>query len=163
MHNFFLCPPILESMFHLVLWKAYNQILLALKTRFPGDSLSLFQIPRLGSPMWGSEPSQQCENFFVIILLHSVCHSPGVSRIWLYLDFTPPIISLWLLLCLWTWSIIFLVGASILLLMVVQQVVAILVLLHEEMSTCPSFWMESPLLWIFWWQTFWLFWDNISL
>ena len=56
--NFFVCPPILESLFHLVLWKAYNQILLALKARVPGDSLSLFQIPRLGSLMWGSEPSQ---------------------------------------------------------------------------------------------------------
>ena len=56
--------------------EAYNQILLALKARFPGDSQSLCQIPRLGSLMWGSEPSQQWENFFGIIILQFVGHPP---------------------------------------------------------------------------------------
>ena len=41
-------------------------------------------------------------------------------------------------LLLWTWDIFFLVGSSILLLMVVQQLVAILVSLQKKMSSCPS-------------------------
>ena len=34
------------------------------------DSRSLCQIPRLGSLIWGLEPSQKCENFSGIIILH---------------------------------------------------------------------------------------------
>ena len=56
--KFCLCPPRLESLFPSVLWKAYNKIPLVFKVRFPGDSQSLCQIPRLGSLTWGSEPSQ---------------------------------------------------------------------------------------------------------
>ena len=44
-----LCPPRLGSLFPPVLWKSYNQIPLAFKVRFPGDSQSLCWIPRLGS------------------------------------------------------------------------------------------------------------------
>ena len=36
--RFCLCPLRLESLFSPVLWKSYNQILLAFKVRFPGDS-----------------------------------------------------------------------------------------------------------------------------
>ena len=54
------------SLFHPVLWNAYNQIPLAFKVRFPRGFQSLCQIPRLGSLTWGSEPSQQWENFFGI-------------------------------------------------------------------------------------------------
>ena len=67
---FCLCPPRLESLIPPVLWKSYNQIPLALKARFPGDSQSQCQIPRLGSLMWGSEPSQQWE------YCSPVCGSP---------------------------------------------------------------------------------------
>ena len=35
-----------------VLWKFCNQILLAFKVKFPGDSQSLCQIPRLGNWFW---------------------------------------------------------------------------------------------------------------
>ena len=66
-----------ESLFPSVLWKAYKQIPLALKARVPGESQSLCRVPRLGSLMWGSEPSQQCENFFGIMDLQSVGHPPG--------------------------------------------------------------------------------------
>ena len=49
MHTkFCLCPPRLESLVPSVLWKACDQIPLALKARFPGDSQSLCWIPRLG-------------------------------------------------------------------------------------------------------------------
>ena len=102
--KFHLCPPRLESLFSLVLWKSYNQILLAHKARFPGDSQSLC-IPRLGSLRWGWKLSQECENFFGIIVLLSVDHPPGGYGIWFDRDCTPPTILLGLLLCLWTWGI----------------------------------------------------------
>ena len=43
--RFCLCPPRVESLFPPVLQKSYNQISLAFKVRFPGDSSSLCQIP----------------------------------------------------------------------------------------------------------------------
>ena len=63
--RFCLCPPRLEFLFPLVLWMPYNQRLV-FKVRFPGDSQSICQIPRLGNLTWDSEPSQQWENFFDI-------------------------------------------------------------------------------------------------
>ena len=60
-----------------VLWKSNNQIPLVFKVRFPGDSQTLCQIPRLGSLMWGSQLSKQWENFFGIIVLQFVSHLPG--------------------------------------------------------------------------------------
>ena len=139
--NFCLCPPRLEFLLPLILWKSYNQIPLALKDILSGDSQSLCQISRLGSLMWGSETSQQCENFFGITVLQSVGHPPGEYGIWFDCVYTPTGHLLWLL-CFW-WGVSFLVGSSILLSMVVQQLVAILVLLQEEMSVCPS----TPLSW----------------
>ena len=75
--KFCLCPPKLESLLPPVLWKSYNQILLALEARFPWDSQSVCQIPRLGSLTWCSEPSQQCKKFFSITVLQSVSHPPA--------------------------------------------------------------------------------------
>ena len=80
------------------LWKSYNQILLVFKVRFPGDSQSLCWIFRLGSLIWGSEPSQQLENFFGIIVLQFVGRSPGRYGIWFYCDCISPTILLWLLI-----------------------------------------------------------------
>ena len=40
------------SLFPLVLWKFCNQIPLAFKVRFPGDSQSFCWVPRLGSLRW---------------------------------------------------------------------------------------------------------------
>ena len=105
--QFCLCPPRLESLFPPVLWRSYSQILLTLKARFPGDSQSLCWIARLGSPIWCLESSQQCANFFGVILLQSVGHPPGGYGICLYCDCAPPTISLQLLLCLWAWGIFF--------------------------------------------------------
>ena len=54
-------------------------------------------------------------------------------------SFAPPPVLLGLPLCLWMWAIsFFLVGSSILLLMVVQQRVVILEFSQEKMSSCPS-------------------------
>ena len=104
------------------------------QVRFPGDCQSLCQIPKLGSLSWGSEPSQQWENFFGGIVLQVVGHPTGGYWVWFCRELASPTIFLWLLLCLWTWGIFFLVHSSILLSMIVQQLVAILVLLQEEMS-----------------------------
>ena len=90
------------SLFHPDLWKSYNKILLAIKARFPGDSQSLCKIPWMGSLTWGSEPSQQWESFFGIIVLQSVGLEYGVLFYW---NCAPPTISLWLILCLWMWGI----------------------------------------------------------
>ena len=61
-----------ESLFHPVLWKFYNQIPLTFKVRFPGDSQSLCQIPRLGSLMWGLELHKSVRTSLAL-LLSSLC------------------------------------------------------------------------------------------
>ena len=123
-----LCLSRLEYLFPSVLWKAYNQIPLALKARFSGDSQSLCRIPRLGSLKRASEPSQECENFFDIIVLQSV----GM-RFDLIVTVSLPL----------SHCSFFVFGGGVsfslmdLLPMVAQQLVAILVLL-QEMSGLPS-------------------------
>ena len=89
-----------------MLWKSYNQIPLAYKVRFPGDSQFICQLPRLRSLMWGAEPSQQWENFFGITVVQFTSGPPRYG-IWFYRVWAPPIISLWLPLCLWMWGIFF--------------------------------------------------------
>ena len=63
--RFCLCPPRLEFLFFTILRKSGNQILLALKVRFPGYSQSLCWIPRLGSLIW----SQNLYNSEIIALV----------------------------------------------------------------------------------------------
>ena len=70
-----------------------------IKSHWPSKPDSL-GIPRMGSLTWGSEPTQQWENFFGIIFLKFVACLSGGYRIWFYHYFSPPTISLWLLLCL---------------------------------------------------------------
>ena len=72
--NVCLCPPKSVSP---VVWKFCYQILLTLKVRFPGSSLSPCQIPRFRSLNWVLDPSQQCENFFGRIVVQFVGHNPG--------------------------------------------------------------------------------------
>ena len=73
--RFCLCAPRLESLFPRVLWKFCNQIRLAF-TDCLGIPSHFCQIPSLRSLTWGSEPSQQLENF-AIIVLQIVHHTPG--------------------------------------------------------------------------------------
>ena len=89
--GFCLCPLRVASLFSPVLWKSCNQILLTLKVRFPGDSQAICRISRLGSLMWGSEPSQW-ENFFGIIDLQFVGCPSGEYGIRFYRDCAPPAI-----------------------------------------------------------------------
>ena len=73
-----------------VLCKSCNQIPVAFRVRFPGDSQSLFWSPRLGSLTWGSEPLQQWEEFLGIITLQSVGRPPGGYGIWFLTCSNPP-------------------------------------------------------------------------
>ena len=66
--RFCLYSPRLEFLSPPVLWEFCNQISLGFKVRFPGNSQSLCQIRRLQSLPWGSEPSEQWENFFRTLL-----------------------------------------------------------------------------------------------
>ena len=101
------CPPRVESLFPTVLSKSCNQIPLAFKVWFSGNSSSRCWTPRLGSLMWGSEPSLQWVDFCDISVLQFVSHPPSSYGIWFYCDCAPPTISLRLLLCLWMWGIFF--------------------------------------------------------
>ena len=100
------CPPNVESLFPPVLSKSCNQIPLAFKVWFSRNSSSHCWKLRLGSLMWGSEPSLQWVDFCGISVLQSVSHPPISYGIWFYCDCAPPTISLWLLLCLWMWGIL---------------------------------------------------------
>ena len=57
-----------------VLWKFWNQIPLAFKVKFPGDSQSFCQMPRWGNLLWALELLQQYKHFFGVIVLQFVGH-----------------------------------------------------------------------------------------
>ena len=105
--HYFACALQEWSLFPPVLSKSCNQIPLAFKVWFSGNSSSCCQTARLGSLMWGSEPSLQWVDFCGIIVLQFVSHPPSNYGIWFYCDWAPPTISLWFLLCLWMWGIFF--------------------------------------------------------
>ena len=102
-----MCPPRVECLFPPVPLKSYNQIPLAFKVWFSGNSSSCCQTPRLGRLTWGSEPSLQWVDFSCIIFLQFVSHSPSSYGIWVYCDCAPPSISLRRLLFLCVWGIFF--------------------------------------------------------
>ena len=131
------CPPRVESLFPPVLLKSCNQIPLASKVWFSGNSSSHCWSPRLGSLPWGSEPSLQWVDFCGISVLQFVSHPPSGNGIWFYCDCAPPTVSLRLLLRLWC-GVSFLVCSSVFLSMTVQQLVVILVFSQEGVNTRPS-------------------------
>ena len=101
------CPPRVESLFPPVLSKSYSQIPLAFKVWFSRNSCSHCWTSRLGSLTWGSERSLQWVDFYGTSVLQFVSHPPSSYGIWFYCDCPPPTISLWFLLCLCMWGIIF--------------------------------------------------------
>ena len=120
-----------------ILWKSCNQTPLAYKVRFPGDSQFLCQLPRLRSLM------VRLRTFTTVReLLWYYCspvHGWPTEQVWdLILSCLGPsyhlIVASSLSLDV---GYLFLVGSSVLLSMVIQQLVTILVLL-QEMSACPS-------------------------
>ena len=100
------CPPRVGSLFPPVLSKSCNQFPLSFKVWFSMNSSSHCRIPRLGSLTWGSEPSLHWVDFCGISVHQSVSHPPSSYGIWFYSDCAPPTVSLWLLLCPWTWGIL---------------------------------------------------------
>ena len=101
------CSTRVESLFLSVLLKSCNQILLAFKVWFSGNSSFHCWTPRLGNLMWDSEPSLQWVDFCGIIVLQFVSQPTRSYGIWFYYDYSPPTISLQLLLCLWMWAIFY--------------------------------------------------------
>ena len=84
--------------------------------------------------MYGSEPSQQWENFFGIIFIQFVACLSGFDFI-----IISPLYHLIVASSLsFDVGYLFLVGSNVLLSMVVQQLVVILVFLQMEMSAHPS-------------------------
>ena len=133
----FVCALQDSSLFPEVLWKSYNQIPLAFKVRFPGIQ-SLCRIPRLEA--WNGVQK---------------LHKREWEPLWYY--FSPvcglPTQWVWNLILLWLCpsyhlaaasslsldtGYLFLVGSSVLLSMVVQQLVVILVFSQKEMSAHHS-------------------------
>ena len=95
-----LCPPRLESLFSPVLWKAYNQIRLGFPAPFSNLQAGKPNVVfRIFTTMWE-----------LLVLLSSrlwVTHPEGMGFDFFVCDCAPPTISLWLLLCFWTWGISF--------------------------------------------------------
>ena len=100
-------PPRVGSLFPSVLSESCNQFPLGFKVWFSMNSSSRCRTPRLGSLMWGSEPSLQGVDFCGISVRQSVSHPPTSYGIWFYSNCAPPTVSLWLLRCLWMWGIFF--------------------------------------------------------
>ena len=146
-----LCVPSKSGLFPPILWKSCNQIPLAFKVRFSGNSFSCCQTLTLGSLTWGSESSLQWEKFCDIIDFQFVSSPPDDYVILFNHDCTPPTISLQLLLCLWIHGTSFSVGSSIFLSIMVQQFVVIPVLsqgVSAQPSTLPS-WTNSRAIYQF--------------
>ena len=107
MHTLFCVRPSrVGSLFPPVLSKSCNQFPLGFKVWFSMNSSSCCWTPRLGSLTWGPEPSLQWVDFCGISARPSVSHPHSRYGIWFYSDCAPPTVSLWLLLCPWTWGIL---------------------------------------------------------
>ena len=72
-----------------------------LQTQCFGDSSSRCQALRLGILIWGSGLSLLWENLCHIIILKFVGYPPGGYVTWVCHKSASPVVSLWLLLCLW--------------------------------------------------------------
>ena len=131
-----------KSLFPLVLWKFYNQILLSFKVSFPGGSLCWIPVsipdvrPRTFAAVWE------------LLCYYSPFWESPTCRygIWFWRDYIPPASSLQLRLCPWTQDIFFFLVSSSILSGVVQQLVALLVFSWEKMGACP-FTLPSFLWW----------------
>ena len=109
-----------------------------------------------------SEPSQQYENLFGIIVVKFVGHPPSRYGIWFFRGYAPLTVSLQFL-CFWMWGLslsLFFFGG-------LQRppvdgcsIAAILVFSQEEMCICPTLpsWTGSPLYYYYFFN-----WRKLSL
>ena len=91
----FMYFPRVEFLFPQVLWKSFNQTLLAFKARFSGYSTRCWT-PRLGSLTRGSELPLLWDNFCGIIIFWFVGGPSGGYGNWFDHDSTPLTRLLWL-------------------------------------------------------------------
>ena len=131
------CPPRVCSLFPPVPSKSCNQILLALKVWFSGNSSSRCWNPRLGSLTWGSEPPLRWVDFCGISVLQFVSHPPTVMG-FDFIVIAPLLLSHCSFSFVFGCGVSFLVSSSVFLLMIFQQLVVIPVLLKEKVSARPS-------------------------
>ena len=128
---FCLCPPSLESLFPLVLWKSCNQIPLGFKVRFPGD-------PQAGKPDVGFWTFTALGE----LLCYYRSHLCGSSTQWVRDLILPWLCLSYRLAAACSLSLDAgypsLVAFSVSLLIAAQQSAVILLLSQEEMSTRPS-------------------------
>ena len=122
------CPPRMDSLFPTVLSKSCNQILLAFKVWFSGNSSTHCWTPRLGSLTWGSEPLLQWVHFCSIIVLQFVKTHPVVMG-FDFIVIVPLLPSHWSFSFVFGNGVSFLVSSNVFLSMIVPQFVVILVLL----------------------------------
>ena len=139
--RFCLYPPRLESLF-----SPQSCGSPVIKSYWPSVSDSLgIPNPFVASPGWEAWLNLHNRVRASLVLCFLVCGSP-TQRVWdlILLCLHPPTVSLWLV---FRHGAFFLVGSSVFLLMAVQQLVVILVLSQEEISTRPSSppsWTGSP-------------------
>ena len=154
--KFCLCSPRLESPFSPGPWKFCNQIPLALKVRLHGDSQSLYQIPNRFLAFWlrssvsdpqagkpgvrfrtfaGREKEKRGRTSLVVLFSSLWVTHPAVTGFHFFIMIAPLYHLATGLFFVFGRGVPFLMGSGVLLSMVVQQLVAILVLLQEEMST----------------------------
>lgn len=137
--RFCLWPSRLESPFPPVLWKSCNQIPLAFKVRFPGDSS-----PSVGSPGWKPDMGFRTVTTVGELLWYYFSPVSGLPIQWgcdLILSWLCPSYHLPAALSKdkeYALEYLFLVGSSVLLLRVVQLLVVIMVVSQEEMSAHTS-------------------------
>ena len=130
------CPPRLESLFPSVHWKAYNQIPLAPKAIFPGCPQLLCQVP-VWEDWCGIQNLHNSMRTSLVLLFSSLWVTQPEGMRFGLVVIVPLLPSHCSFFFVFGWRYLFLMNFSILLLMVVQQLVAILLLL-QEMSTHPS-------------------------
>ena len=97
--------------------------------------------PQVGKSMWGLETLQQWENFLVL-LLSSLWVAHPVSTGFYFCVIAPLLPSCCGFSFVFGLGVSLLVGSSLVLLMVVQQLVVILVLFQEEVSAHPFCYLD---------------------
>ena len=125
-------PPRVESLFFRVL----HSIPTSLQSQILWGLLLPGLDPQAGKPDWGSELSLTSRTS-VIQLFSSlwVTHLAGMGFVFIIILFLPSCCGLFFV---FVWELCFLVGSSVLLLMVVQHLIVTLELSQEKMSAQPS-------------------------
>ena len=121
------CPPRVESLFSPVLWSSCTQTSLPFKAKYSGGSLLPMSDPQAWEPDMGPRtliPVGELQWYKLFSRLWVADPGEGVWDL-IILQVHAPTMSLWFALYVSGYRISFLVGSSLLLSMVVQQLVVI--------------------------------------